>query len=189
MTTSGPNPWFWAQNHGFGPDVVIFCLMPAKHTTKTQWLQPNTFKLEKRSPNDADDAGPSGQHHQHHWEPVSQIARLQVPPPNSKKWCSGPDRPRRLVFKTARAHDAHFGRSGGPLKCFKNPSVACGFASKTHVSFGEVLRAPWRNGGPMMQGRRHCRPLHGKARTMACGGNPRALPDLRGNKRKFTWPY
>ena len=30
----------------------------------------------------------------------------------------------------------------------------------------------------MMQGRRHCRPLHGKARAMACGGNPRALPDL-----------
>ena len=31
----------------------------------------------------------------------------------------------------------------------------------------------------MMQGRRHWRPLHGKARAMACGGNPRALPDLR----------
>ena len=31
----------------------------------------------------------------------------------------------------------------------------------------------------MMQGRRHCRPLHGKARAMACGGNPRVLPDLR----------
>ena len=30
----------------------------------------------------------------------------------------------------------------------------------------------------MMQGRRHCRPLHGKARAMACGGNPRALPDF-----------
>ena len=26
VTTSGPNPWFWAQNHGFGPDVVIFSL-------------------------------------------------------------------------------------------------------------------------------------------------------------------
>ena len=33
----------------------------------------------------------------------------------------------------------------------------------------------------MMQGRRHYRPLHGKARAMACGGNPRALPDLRGD--------
>ena len=31
----------------------------------------------------------------------------------------------------------------------------------------------------MMQGRRHWRPPHGKARAMACGGNPRALPDLR----------
>ena len=38
--------------------------------------------------------------------------------------------------------------------------------------------APWRNEGPMMQGRRHRRPLHGKARARACGGNPRALPDL-----------
>ena len=33
----------------------------------------------------------------------------------------------------------------------------------------------------MMQGRRHCRPHHGKARAMACGGNPRALPDLRAD--------
>ena len=24
MTTSGPNPWFWVQNHGFGPNVVTF---------------------------------------------------------------------------------------------------------------------------------------------------------------------
>ena len=32
-----------------------------------------------------------------------------------------------------------------------------------------------------MQGRRHSRPLHGKARAMACGGNPRALPDLRAD--------
>ena len=30
----------------------------------------------------------------------------------------------------------------------------------------------------MMQGRRHGRPPHGKARAMACGGNPRVLPDL-----------
>ena len=28
--TSGPNPWLWAQNHGFGPDVVLFSLVPAK---------------------------------------------------------------------------------------------------------------------------------------------------------------
>ena len=30
----------------------------------------------------------------------------------------------------------------------------------------------------MMQGRRHWRPPNGKARAMACGGNPRALPDF-----------
>ena len=30
----------------------------------------------------------------------------------------------------------------------------------------------------MMQGWRHGRPPHGKARAMACGGNPRALPDF-----------
>ena len=33
----------------------------------------------------------------------------------------------------------------------------------------------------MMQGRRHGRPPHGKARAMACSGNPRALPDLRAD--------
>ena len=32
----------------------------------------------------------------------------------------------------------------------------------------------------MMQGRPHSRPLHGKARAMACGGKLRALPDLEG---------
>ena len=31
----------------------------------------------------------------------------------------------------------------------------------------------------MMQGRRLRRPPHGKARAMACGSNPRALPDCR----------
>ena len=38
--------------------------------------------MEKRTPNDADDAGPLGQHHQHHWGPVSpfyQVSRLPVP--------------------------------------------------------------------------------------------------------------
>ena len=39
----------------------------------------------------------------------------------------------------------------------------------------------------MMQGRRHCRPLHGKARAMACGGNPRALPDLWAPKRNTSY--
>ena len=33
----------------------------------------------------------------------------------------------------------------------------------------------------MMQGRRHGRLPYGKARAMACGGNPRALPDLRAH--------
>ena len=31
-------------------------------------------KMEKRTPNDADDAGPLGQHHRHHWGPVSPFA-------------------------------------------------------------------------------------------------------------------
>ena len=35
-----------------------------------------TLKMEKRTPNDVDDAGPIGQHHQHHWGPVSPFARL-----------------------------------------------------------------------------------------------------------------
>ena len=30
--------------------------------------------MEKRTPNDADDAGPLGQHHRHHWGPVSPFA-------------------------------------------------------------------------------------------------------------------
>ena len=56
-----------------------------------------------------------------------------------------PPRPpkKRLVFKTARAHDAHFGAFNAPPKCFKNHSVPLGFASKSHVSFGVVLE-----GGP-----------------------------------------
>ena len=33
----------------------------------------------------------------------------------------------------------------------------------------------------MMQGRQHSRPLHGKARAMACGGKPTTLPDLRAD--------
>ena len=38
-TTSGPNPWFWAQNHGFGPDVVIFAVNHP-NTTKTDHIWP-----------------------------------------------------------------------------------------------------------------------------------------------------
>ena len=38
-TTSGPNLWFWAQNHGFGPDVVIFAVNHSK-TTKTDHIWP-----------------------------------------------------------------------------------------------------------------------------------------------------
>ena len=96
---------------------------------------------------DADDAGPRGQHHQHHYKPVSQIWGLPVPPPTSKKQCWGPEGPRRLVFKTVRAHDAHFGGFTGLLKCLKNPSVPLGFASKSHVSFGVVLEGGL--GGPL----------------------------------------
>ena len=117
--------------------------------------------------------------------PFLKLRVFRYPPPTSKKWCSGPDGPRRLVFKTVRAHDAHFGGFTGPLKCLKNPSVPLGFASKTHVNFGVVLE-----GGPggflekrrsNDAGRRHWRPPHGKARAMTCGGNPRALPDLRAD--------
>ena len=35
MTTSGPNPWFWAQNQGFGPDVVTFGVNPPKQPKMT----------------------------------------------------------------------------------------------------------------------------------------------------------
>ena len=38
MTTSGPNPWFWAQNHGFGPDVVTFGVnLLSKLNTVAYW--------------------------------------------------------------------------------------------------------------------------------------------------------
>ena len=35
--------------------------------------------MEKRSPNDADDAGPLGQHHQHHWGSVSPFLASHAP--------------------------------------------------------------------------------------------------------------
>ena len=116
----------------------------------------------------------------------------------SKKKCSGPDGPRRLVFKTVRIHDIYFGGFNRLLKYFKNHAVPLGFASKSHVNFRVVLEGgsgggggSWRNGGPIMQGRQYCRPFYGKARAMACGGNPRALPDFSdifwrmGNDRIF----
>ena len=79
--------------------------------------------------------------------PFLKLRAFRYPPPTSKKWCSGPDGPRRLVFKTVCAHDAHFEGSGGPQKCFKNPSVPLGFASKTHVNFGVILEGG--PGGPL----------------------------------------
>ena len=54
-------------------------------------------------------------------------------------WASG------LVFKTARAHDAHLGGSWGPQKCLKNPSVPWGFAVGAQVNFGAV--SGWGPGG------------------------------------------
>ena len=48
-TTSGPNPWFWAQSHGFGPDVVTFGFKSPKthknyqHLAQTQVLGPRTW--------------------------------------------------------------------------------------------------------------------------------------------------
>ena len=111
------------------------------------WNCHTCHKTVETPPSTADNAGQRGQHHEHHWGPVSQIARLPVPPPTSIKWCSGPDGPRRLVFKTVRAHDAHFGGFNGPPKCFKNPSVPLGFASKTM----SVLEWCWKGvrGGPL----------------------------------------
>ena len=104
-------------------------------------------------------------------------------PPISKKWCSCPDGLRRLVFKMVRAHDAHFGRFNGPKNASKNP-VAWGFASKTRVNFGVVLEGVC--GGPLEKRRSNdvgsaalaSPPPHGKARAVACGSNPRALPDF-----------
>ena len=153
--------------------------MPAKshHKTheKTKWLQPDTSKLVKWSPSDADDAGHGGQHHQHHWGPVSQIARLPVPPPTSKNWCSGPDGPRRLVFKTVCAHDAHFEGSGKPHKMLHKSLRAAGIRFQNPCQFWSDLgrgsgRAHWRNGGPMMQGRRHWRPKPGPRPAAATRG-------------------
>ena len=51
----------------------------------------------------------------------------------------------RLVFKTARAHDAHFEGSWGLQKCLKNPSVPWGFALGARVNFGAVVG--WGLGG------------------------------------------
>ena len=47
MTTSGPNPWFWAQKHAFGPDVVTFGVNPSK-TTKNDiiWPKPRFWARE-----------------------------------------------------------------------------------------------------------------------------------------------
>ena len=41
ITTSGPNPWFWAQNHGFGPDVVTFGVNSSK-TAKNDLIRPKS---------------------------------------------------------------------------------------------------------------------------------------------------
>ena len=48
-TTSGPNPWFWAQNHGFGPDVVRFWLYIPSKTTKTYHIWPKPQVLRPRT--------------------------------------------------------------------------------------------------------------------------------------------
>ena len=52
-TTSGPNPWFWAQNHKFGPDVVIFGCdhsqnnQKSSHLAQTDGLGPRTWVWTK----------------------------------------------------------------------------------------------------------------------------------------------
>ena len=47
MTISGPNPWFWAQNHGFEPDVVTFGVNLSK-TAKNDiiWPKPRFWARE-----------------------------------------------------------------------------------------------------------------------------------------------
>ena len=102
--------------------------------------------LEKQAPNDADDAGP----------PFSNLTSSGAPP-TSEKWCSGPDGPRRLVFKNLRCR---FWRVWGTPKIPQKPlcavGICCRNAYKFWLGFGMGCeRAPWRNGGPMMQGRRH----------------------------------
>ena len=79
--------------------------------------------------------------------PFLKFYVFQYPPRPPKKRCSGPDGPRRLVFKTVRAHDAHFGGFNGPPKCLKNHSLPLGFASKTQLNFGVVLEGG--PGGPL----------------------------------------
>ena len=41
MNTSGPNPWFWAQNDRFGPDVVSFGVNPSQKN-QVKMIQNNT---------------------------------------------------------------------------------------------------------------------------------------------------
>ena len=70
----------------------------------------------------------------------------------TKNWCPGPDR--RLVFKNVRALLLFlllfFGRPGTQKSLYN-----CQFR------LGGSDKASWRNGGPMMQGQRHRRSLHG----------------------------
>ena len=151
MTASGPNPWFWAQNHGFKPDVVIYNLTssgasqkPSQNTQQKTGLQPDTSKLVKPSPHDAMLAkGASitsiiGGPCLHFWLPMHPMTLIR------SFLSRTPLGALRLVFKTARAHDADFGRFWGPQKCFKNLSLPGRFASKAHG----------RNEGPMMHRQR-----------------------------------
>ena len=46
--------------------------------------------------------------------PFPKFDVFRYPPRPPKERCSGPDGPRRLVFKTVRAYDAHFGGFNGP---------------------------------------------------------------------------
>ena len=61
---------------------------------------------------------------------------------------------------------------------FQNP---CQFWSDLGRGSG---RDSWRNGDPMMQGRRHWHPPHDKARAMACSGNPRAFSEGGAGENK-----
>ena len=56
--------------------------------------------MEKRTPNDADDAGPLGQHHQHHWGPVSPFAWFLgcLCPPGKHERGFGTPRPGQTLY-------------------------------------------------------------------------------------------
>ena len=66
-------------------------------------------------------------------------------PPNLQKWCSGPDGPRRLVFKTVCADDAHFEGLGTP-KMLQKSFRAAGIRFQNPCQFWSDLGRGVREG-------------------------------------------